>query len=160
VTLEEIRIFEIPERVVRSTESALREHGAKGFELFVLWSGRIADDLFLVEHIYVPNQRTFRLPSGACVRVEAAELDRLNRWLYAYQQVLGIQVHTHPAAAYHSETDNTYPMVTLLGGISVVVPDFCREEFGSPGTAVFRLRRGGWELQGDAAANELLQVVG
>jgi hypothetical protein len=160
VTLEEIKAFNVPRELVGATEDALREAGTKGYELFVLWSGRIVNNHFSVDHIYVPAQQSYRLEGGPCVQVLAPELDRLNRWLYSEKQVLAAQVHTHPNEAYHSETDDSYPIVTVTGGLSVVVPHFCREEFGSPGIAVFRLTRLGWEQQSKAVVDELIQVIG
>lgn len=159
MTLEGIRSFQISEGLVQATEDALREAGSKEFERFVLWSGRTSDKLFRVEHIYVPTQRSFKLKRGVCVRVEAPELDRLNRWLYANHQELAIQVHSHPNEAYHSETDDTFPIVTLLGGLSIVVPNFCRDELFGYGIAVFRLTREGWVRQADDLAHDLVQVA-
>jgi hypothetical protein len=34
------------------------------------------------------------------------------------------QIHTHPGHAYHSETDDRYPMVGTVGFVSIVVPWF------------------------------------
>jgi len=54
-----------------------------------------------------------------------------NNWLaeFAVRQTLEprhvrAQIHTHPGRAYHSVTDDRYPMVGTTGFISVVVPWF------------------------------------
>jgi hypothetical protein len=159
VTLGNVTRFEVSEGLVHATEDALREAGSKGYELFVLWSGNPADETFRVEHMYVPTQQSYKLRRGVCVRVDAIELDRLNRWLYASHQILGVQVHTHPEDAYHSETDDTYPIVTLLGGLSIVAPNFCRGQLLGTDTAVFRLARKGWLPQSDWRADNLVEVV-
>ena len=39
-------------------------------------------------------------------------------------ETLGGQAHSHPTDAYHSDTDDHLALVTLLGAISLVVPDF------------------------------------
>lgn len=158
MTLGGVKRFEVPQRLVRATEDALREAGAKGYERFVLWSGRVDDDLFVVEHIYVPAQRSYKLRRGVCVQVEAGELDRLNRWLFTNHQVLGVQVHAHPQDAYHSDTDDSYPIVTILGGLSIVVPYFCRDEMLGPDTAVFRLTADGWRQESKQIGDALVQV--
>jgi hypothetical protein len=37
---------------------------------------------------------------------------------------LGGQIHSHPTSAYHSDTDDHFPLVTLVGALSIVIPDF------------------------------------
>jgi hypothetical protein len=144
VTLTSIREVRVGSAVVGETETALRTAGGDGYELFVLWTGRIDRETFEVEHAYMPRQRSYKTDDGLCVRVEAAELHKLNVWLFERGQQLGIQIHTHPTRAYHSETDDEFPIVTTLGGISIVVPRFCRSGLADPGTMVYRLTAGGW----------------
>src|SRR5436309_1989201 len=38
--------------------------------------------------------------------------------------IVRAQFHTHPGVAYHSTTDDTWPMVGTPGFISIVVPRF------------------------------------
>jgi hypothetical protein len=144
VTLNSVREVRVGSAVVDETETALREAGGDGYELFVLWTGHLDQDSFEVEHAYVPRQRSYKMRDGLCVRVEADELHELNVWLYEQRQQLGIQIHTHPRRAYHSDTDDEFPIVTTLGGISVVVPRFCRSGLSDPGTMVYRLTPRGW----------------
>ena len=35
-----------------------------------------------------------------------------------------MQVHTHPQEAFHSPTDDAYPIVQTPGFLSLVIPDF------------------------------------
>ena len=35
-----------------------------------------------------------------------------------------VQVHTHPGAAYHSATDDRFPLLTTPGFLSLVIPRF------------------------------------
>ena len=65
------------------------------------------------------------------MRVDGSELHLLNVWLYEAQQVIGAQVHSHPVEAFHSEIDDTYPIATLDGSLSIVLPSFGRSGFGS-----------------------------
>jgi hypothetical protein len=158
MTLEPIQEFQVPSAVVETTDSALREAGTSGYERFVLWTGSVRDERFSVEHVYIPDQRSYRGEDGLHVRVDAPELNRLNRWLYENKQLLAVQVHSHPKEAYHSETDNRYPIVTTLGGLSIVVPNFGRDGIRSSGTVAYRLSAEGWVLI-DAASLVLLQLI-
>jgi hypothetical protein len=158
VTLEAIRRFSISQETVDQTERALREAGREGHERFTLWTGTKRGERFSVDHLYVPPQRGYQFDDGLCVRVGADALHELNVWLYRNQQVLGVQIHTHPQQAYHSETDDTYPIVTTLGGLSLVVPRFAREGLLSRGLAVYRLSADGWIRQPANATSSLLSV--
>lgn len=130
---------------VADTEDALLEAGAEGFERFVFWSGRPTGSAeFAVEAVHVPTQRAFKTRKGLLVRVEGDALHRMNAWLYEHEQVLIAQVHAHPTDAYHSETDDSFPVVTSEGGLSIVVPDFCKHGLITPETAIYRLSTSGW----------------
>jgi len=151
-------MFSVSQGTVDHTEAALREAGRNGHERFALWTGTVRGERFSVDHLYVPQQRGYQFDDGLCVRVGADALHELNVWLYRSQQVLGVQIHTHPQEAYHSETDDTYPIVTTLGGLSLVVPRFCREGLVSHGLAIYRLSADGWNRQPANAATSLLAV--
>ncbi|MGH9511441.1 MAG: hypothetical protein ACRD2U_04825 [Terriglobales bacterium] len=147
MTLAQVEQFQVPARIVEQTEAALRGAGAKGYEAFVLWSGRQNGPLFKVLTAHVPKQNAYRLSSGLCVRVNGDELHRLNVWLYEAGEILAIQIHAHPDEAYHSETDDTYPIVAMLGGLSIVAAEFCRAGLFTSSTAVYRLQADGWTKQ-------------
>jgi hypothetical protein len=158
VTLEAIRTFSVSQETVEHTEAALREAGRNGHERFALWTGTTRGELFSVDHLYVPQQQGYQFDDGLCVRVGADALHELNVWLYRNHQVLAVQIHTHPQEAYHSETDDTYPIVTTLGGLSLVVPRFCRDRLLSRGLAVYRLDTDGWRRQPANVASPLVEV--
>lgn len=144
MTLVDVTTFVVGRDVVTRTEEALQRAGHDGYELFVLWSGLIVDDRFIVVTPHVPKQTSYRLESGLCVRVEGPELHKLNVWLFDADEMLGVQVHAHPTDAFHSDTDDAYPIVATLGGLSIVAPDFCTRGLFTAGTASYRLDDKGW----------------
>jgi hypothetical protein len=145
MNLTHFTTFRLSEKQLGYTEDALREAGADGYERFVFWSGRPLDAAtFVVEAVHVPGQSAYKTRQGLLVRVEGEALHRLNAWLYEHEQVLAAQVHAHPTDAYHSETDDTFPIVTSEGGLSIVVPDFCKDGLLAAETAVYRLSATGW----------------
>jgi hypothetical protein len=151
--LDLITRYIVPADIAAGTDAQLRAAGRQGNECFVLWSGVADGDTFVVRTLHVPEQTAYRLRTGLCVRVEGDALHRLNVWLYEHGEQLAIQVHAHPTDAFHSETDDTYPMVTARGGLSIVVPDFAAGGVQGPGVAAFRLSMHGWdELDFTAAA--------
>lgn len=142
--LAAVRRFVVPHALVRHTEDALREAGRQGYERFVLWTGDVDGARFSARSCHVPQQTGYKTKEGLLVRVEGEALHQLNLWLYEHGQVLGAQVHAHPTEAFHSSTDNTYPIVTAQGGLSLVVPDFARHGVLSPGSAAYRLAGSRW----------------
>lgn len=158
MTLKGVQCFRIQASAIRQTVEAIRSAGQNGYELFVVWSGTYDDDIFTVSKVHIPKQTSYKSTFGLCVRVDGPELHRLNMWLYKAQQVVGAQVHGHPADAFHSETDNTYPIATLDGSLSIVLPLFGRDGWESSDIAAYRLGQSGWaELSGPLS--ELIEVI-
>jgi hypothetical protein len=144
VTLEAVTQFEVPQLIVERTEHALRDAGDDGYEMFVVWTGHRNGEVFRVADGHIPKQISSRTKNGLTVRIEGEALHHLNVWLYEHQQELAAQVHAHPTDAFHSETDDTFPVVTTLGGLSIVAADFCRDGLLAPSGAAFRLDQTGW----------------
>lgn len=133
--------------------------GRAGFEGFALWAGVLEGRRFVVRETVIPTQKGLKAENGVCVRVESEELHRINVWLYEHGYTLIAQIHSHPTDAYHSETDDEYPIVTTLGGISIVVPDFAQRSFALEECAVYRLMPGeGWMELSSAEVNGLIRV--
>ncbi len=158
MTLSDVRKFRVQSDSIRKTVDALRSAGQEGYELFVVWSGTSTGDAFDVLEVHVPRQTSYRLESGLCVRVGGSELHRLNTWLYEAHQVVGVQVHSHPTDAYHSETDDAYPVATLKGSLSIVLPYFGKEGWEAEGIAAYRLVGGRW-LEVTGPLSGLVEVV-
>ncbi len=143
-----VRTFVIPSAVVAETISFLRKVGALGSEGFVLWSGtRTGARSFRFASVLIPEQCAMETEHGLLVTVEGEALFRVNKAVYERNEVLAAQVHTHPTDAYHSSTDDTFPLVTLVGALSIVLPDFAREAPGDIDRwAWYRLsKRAKWE---------------
>lgn len=144
MTLTEIKRFSVPASIVVKTEENLRAAGKEGYEMFILWSGCAQDDDFEFRTAHAPRQTSYRLKDGLAVRVQGKALHRLNCWLLDNDEVLAAQVHAHPTDAFHSDTDDTYPIVTARGGLSLVVADFARDGLMAASSALFRLGHEGW----------------
>lgn len=53
-------------------------------------------------------------------------------WNELVERDLGVrvQVHTHPDEAFHSQTDDAFPLLFDVGFLSLVIPDFARGPIG------------------------------
>jgi hypothetical protein len=127
VDLTPYQHLEVPNTVLHPTLEFLHARGASELEGFVVWGGRVIDDTtFRFTSCYVPEQTGHRTAHGLLVTVDGAALFRMNRAFYEREEVAAGQVHTHPTDAYHSDTDDNYPLVTVRGALSLVIPDFAR----------------------------------
>ena len=97
MTLRDVKRFRIQASAICETVEAIRTAGQDGYEWFVIWSGQRDNDIFTVAKVHIPDQTSYKTYSGLCVRIDGPELHRLNVWLYEAQQVIGVQVHSHPA---------------------------------------------------------------
>ncbi len=139
--LLDVRRFVVPADVLATTLASLSSAGRKGFEAFVVWGGIREDGgkAFRFQTVLMPRQESYRTDHGLLVHIEEDAIDETNRSLNERGMILGGQAHSHPTGAYHSDTDDTLPLVTLLGGISVVVPDFALGQTDPGSLAWFRL---------------------
>lgn len=133
----------LPELV--SAYKHFRAMGQRKLEGVALWVGKFNGNDFDVTGTVIPKQRGISSDTGLLYVVGEAELRRLNVWLYENQLRLVAQLHSHPGRAYHSETDDDYPIMTTLGGFSLVVPDFAAGLPLLSNCAIFRLTTNSWE---------------
>ncbi|WP_420128123.1 hypothetical protein [Longimicrobium sp.] len=158
--LLDVREVRVPRDLAEAAREHLRAAGEEGCEAFVLWAGKRGGDVFEVLATLVPRQTAHRTPSGLLVEVDGDELLRLNVWLYDNGLQLVTQLHAHPGEAYHSETDDRYPIMAQAGGLSLVLPDFAVRPFDVRDLAAHRLLPGrGWIRLSGAEIETLLKVV-
>ena len=80
-------------------------------------------------------------------------------WASLHEELL-MQAHSHPGVPYHSTTDDRFPMVTMEGGISIVVPlfGFCAlTDLRS--CAVYRLLDGVWRWVPSREVDRLIRLI-
>jgi hypothetical protein len=66
-------------------------------------------------------------------------------WFGLAQENLGIriQVHTHPGEAFHSPTDDAFPIIHTTGFLSLVVPNFAFGPIGFEQAFLTEIQEGG-----------------
>jgi hypothetical protein len=139
MSLLEAKEFALAREVVELSLVHLRAQGTRGQEGLVLWAGVQHGSIVRVESALVPPQIAIRNEEGVCVVVDGQALHKVNVWLFEKRLTLVGQIHSHPGAAYHSATDDAFSIVTALGGVSVVLPEFARHGFDYASSAVYRL---------------------
>jgi hypothetical protein len=159
--LVDIRIVTIPQSIIAETHALLRESGIEGYEAIALWAGTFsAGSQFDVSAVIRPAQRATRTNDGLLASVDGTELFRVNKLLNDRGLRLLAQLHTHPTDAYHSDTDDTFPLLSARGSLSIVVPDFARDPLSFDKCAVYQLEAGNvWRELVLAHVRSLICVV-
>jgi hypothetical protein len=135
----------MPYQCLAVAYECLRAAGKHGVEAIALFAGIENVDSFHIRKTIIPEQKSMRLEDGLLYSVSGNELHRVNVWLYENGMSLIAQMHSHPAKAYHSDTDDAYPIVATVGGLSIVVPDFGSGKMDIRECAVYRLLpQNGW----------------
>lgn len=84
-------------------------------------------------------------PSAVGFQLDSAWLNRF--WLDLADTGSGVrvQVHTHPGAAYHSGTDDAFPLINSTGFLSLVIPRFGQGPIGFDEAYLTEIQAdGGW----------------
>lgn len=142
--LSAINNIVLPLEHITSVYEHLRYMGKHGAEGVAVWAGIFSSDQeFVIQKTIIPKQKSFISNSGLHYLVDGDEMFRLGELLHASGLSLIAQIHSHPGEAYHSETDDAYPIVTKAGAISIVVPDFASAPFTIENWAVYMLSKSG-----------------
>ena len=150
----------IPRSLTLAANDHLRHVGRRGCEGFALWAGKRNGAVFTVSETIIPEQSALRSGQGICVTVDGDELFRLNVHLYERELEVIAQIHSHPGEAYHSETDDTFPIATTSGAFSLVVPDFAVHPFALELCAAYRLIPGeGWAAVEPGIVEQLFTIL-
>jgi hypothetical protein len=124
--LTDIRDFVVSGDVIDDTLDVVQAAGREGYEAFVLW-GAVRSEApgeLRVVSVYQPRQKGIVTDDGLLVVVDGEALHRANEAFYARGELIAAQAHSHPTDAFHSDTDDAFPLMTLQGGLSAVIPFF------------------------------------
>lgn len=155
-----IKKIVLPHKCLEEAYTHMRQAGHKRLEGVALFAGKEKDSIFTIEHTIVPVQKAMNIENGLLYAVEGDELYKINVWLYENKMSLVAQIHSHPGRAYHSDTDDAYPIVATVGGISIVVPDFASRAVDISTCAVYRLSvENIWVELNSIERNNLLEIT-
>jgi hypothetical protein len=144
-------ILRLTRDIVRKTFCTLRECGFGECECAVYWTGPLGQDS--IDGFEHPAHK--RSPSG--YDVDDNWLTEFWKHLAASKRSVKAQVHTHPGQAFHSSTDDKWPIVSQAGFVSIVIPDFATGEPSLDRAWVGRLQADGtWRRLGSAGEAVIL----
>jgi hypothetical protein len=105
--------------LLSETFAHLRSCGAGREECVVYWTGPLSAP-GLVDEVLHPRHWAGRGGYG----VDSTWLNRTFGELADCRREIRVQVHSHPREAFHSATDDEFPIVQTPGFLSLVIPDF------------------------------------
>jgi hypothetical protein len=129
-----VGIVRIARAKLVETFGQLRSCGDGKRECQVLWLSSWADpdEINCIVHpIHAAHMGGFELDSSA--------LTELWRQLAKTKSGIRVQVHTHPGDAFHSVTDDRWPIVSTPGFLSLVIPTFALGPVGFDGAFLAEL---------------------
>lgn len=128
----------IPQAKLRETFAELRRCGDGKRECQVIWTGPWATPREVTSVVH-PRHRAlgdgFVLDSGWLTKFWA----ELARTSFGVR----VQVHTHPGRAFHSPTDDAWPLIHTAGFLSLVIPNFARGSADFSGVYLAELQEDG-----------------
>ena len=152
----DIQTVHLPKNCAYEALAWMQKAGQRNLEGVALWAGKRKGEHFFIQKTIIPNQEAANLEEGLIYVVGGEELHRMALELFDSGMELIAQIHSHPGAAYHSDTDDAYPIVTVVGGLSVVVPNFAAGGLNLDEWAVYRLLpKMGW-VEIDSPEKEIL----
>jgi hypothetical protein len=121
----------IPLDIQEMTIMHIRRCGLKNEEGFVAWSGVRANSKLVVKRAIVPNESETNHHNS--VRFSDTAIESIADTILSRGELLIAQVHSHPFEAFHSDTDDKYPLLHRKGFLSLVIPYFGKYGFDNFG---------------------------
>lgn len=133
----------IPPHALESARTFFEDAGSRGCEATGFFAGTEQATEHRVNRFFAPDQRASSDP-GCWVEVTETGKAQLASTLTLEERWLA-RIHSHPAQAFHSATDDANPALTNDGAWSIVVPFFgLGLRRGIAACAVYRRQHGRW----------------
>ncbi len=143
----------VPRRVLDQTFHFFRQCGGGRRECQVLWTSSWDSPESIVEVVHPAH----RAHVGGFV-LEDSWITSFWLKLAASGTGIRVQVHTHPGTAFHSPTDDEYPIIHTLGFLSLVIPRFALGPVGFAGAFLTEIGAdGGWHEVGVESRIKVVQ---
>jgi hypothetical protein len=113
--------YQVPQAVLRETFAEFRRCGGARRECQVLWVSPWAAPERITRVVH-PVHRA----RGDGFELDGSWLNDFWRELARTKSGVRVQIHTHPGSAFHSRTDDEWPIVHTPGFLSLVIPHFAQ----------------------------------
>jgi hypothetical protein len=111
-------IYSVPRSLFAETFQLLRECGQGNAECQVLWISPWAEP-----HVITEVEHPKHSAHAFGFELNSSWVSSLWKQLAGNSTGIRCQVHTHAGRAFHSETDDNWPIVHTAGFLSLVIPN-------------------------------------
>lgn len=117
--------YQVPAALLAKTFEVLRRCGGDRRECQVLWTSEWVRPEIISGVVHPQHQA-----HAGGFQVASSWITKF--WLELSRTGHGIrvQIHSHPREAFHSATDDAYPIIHSVGFLSLVIPDFAQGPIG------------------------------
>jgi hypothetical protein len=144
--------YQLPHHLLKETFAHFRQCGQGMRECQVLWVSPWSAPDTITEVVHPKHPAKY------------GGIDVDPKWLHQFWEILAreksgvrVQVHTHPRVAFHSETDDAFPMIHTAGFLSLVIPDFAQGPIGFEQSFLAELQKEGhWQ---EVSVSERLVLI-
>ena len=144
--------YRVPAALLHETFEHFRRCGAGRRECQVVWTSAWREPAVIGGAVH-PRHAAH----GAGFHVDGAWLNDLWMELARRSEGIRVQIHTHPRRAFHSRTDDAYPMIHQPGFLSLVIPNFAIGAIGLDGAYLAEIGEDGrWR---EVAVAERIEVA-
>lgn len=117
--------YRISSELLAQTFAFFRLCGKGRHECQVVWTSPWANPT-LISAVVHPRHRAHR----GGFEIDSMWLTEFWLDLARMERGIRLQAHTHPREAFHSETDDAYPMIPSIGFLSLVIPNLAMGPVG------------------------------
>jgi proteasome lid subunit RPN8/RPN11 len=138
----------LPTSILRETQKAFLQGAHEVFALWIAPLSALPGASIELRRCIVPAQEPGRTAFGVYVRIEGAELQRIQLHNYRQGERSVVQLHTHPGCdVTMSDLDREWEVVRHVGALSIIVPHYGTTDWsGFKGVNVYEREPEGWRL--------------
>ena len=131
-------LYRLPKALLEETFAVMRRCGEGRRECQVLWISPWSHPEGLT-HVIHPRHHAM----GDGFDLDGQWITELWKQLARDNTGVRVQVHTHPGRAFHSPTDDAWPVIHVPDFLSAVIPDFALGPIGFDGAYLVEIASDG-----------------
>ena len=138
--------------LLEDTYLQLRACGQQRRECHLFWIASCRDPHHITRVVHPRH-----IATSVSIEIDTDWLNSFFLELADRRECIRVQVHSHPGAAFHSGTDDSWPAVRMRGYLSLVVPNFATGEPDLDGAYLAEQDENGSWLEGDVKERVRIQ---
>jgi hypothetical protein len=139
-TFREINKIVLPSPCLNKAYKQMRLAAMQRQEAVALFAGVEENNIFHIIETIIPEQVSLALGTNSLVPEQ--ELLRIRGWLQENEFELIAQIHSDPRQVHQANQHVAWPLINIIGGISIIVPDFALGPTSPETWLVYRLAGG------------------